>query len=246
MEVGTVETIQEKPKKRKDRSNLTSRSGLGGGGSKNRGGGGGNNGGDNKDNKADKDFNEEIKYPSERFRIGMWFLLLVVLMTFGGLIAAYIVISTNGVLEWQPFEFPKQIWFSTALLIASSITYEIGKRALYAEKQEKSKNWLLATTILGGIFIASQLVLWISLVSQGVYMASNPYAGFFYILTAVHAVHLIGGIIALSYIVLRTWLPTSNEKELEDRQVFSKVVGWYWHFMDGLWLVLIALLGFWK
>lgn len=107
MEVGTIETIEEKPKKRKKGSNLANRSGSGGGSNKNRGGGGGgSNGGDNK---ADNDFQEEIQYPSERFRVGMWFVLLVVLMTFGGLIGAYIVISTNGVLEWQPFDLPAQI-----------------------------------------------------------------------------------------------------------------------------------------
>ena len=77
-------------------------------------------------------------------------------------------------------------------------------------------------------------------------MASNPYAGFFYILTAIHAIHVIGGIIALGYIVLRTWLPTSNEKELSNRKIYSNVIGWYWHFMDGLWLVLVGLLGLWK
>jgi cytochrome c oxidase subunit 3 len=243
MKVGTIETIEEKPKKHKFSSGLRNRSGSGSGDNKNRGGGGDSNGGDNK---PDNDFYAEIEYPSNRFRIGMWFLLLVVLMTFGGLIGAYIVISTNGVLEWKPFDLPKQIWFSTALLVASSITYQVAKKAINSEKQVKAKNWLLATTILGGMFIASQLSLWIVLVSQGVYMASNPYAGFFYIITAVHAIHVIGGIIALSFIVLRTWQPTSNEKELENRKIYASVIGTYWHFMDGLWLVLVGLLGLWK
>lgn len=245
MEVGTVETIEEKPGKRKPGSGLGNRRGAGSGDNKNRGGGGGNNGGGGGD-RADNDYQEKIEYPSNRFRIAMWFLLLVVLMTFGGLIGAYIVISTNGVMEWKPFELPVQVWISTIFLIASSICYEFAKRALNNERQIEAKKGLLATTVLGGMFIASQLILWLSLYSQGVYLASNPYAGFFYILTAIHAIHVIGGIAALGYIVLRTWEPTSVEKELEDRQMFANVIGWYWHFMDGLWLVLIGLLAFWK
>jgi cytochrome c oxidase subunit 3 len=75
---------------------------------------------------------------------------------------------------------------------------------------------------------------------------SNPYAGFFYILTAVHAVHVIGGIAALGYILLRTWRATSSDEELTKRQQISNSVGWYWHFMDGLWIFLFLLLGFWK
>lgn len=246
MEIGTVETFEEKPKKRKLRSNLTDRrSGSSGGGdNKNRGGGGGgSNGGDKK---AENDFYEETEYPSNKFRIGMWFVLLVVLMTFGGLMAAYVVIATNGVLEWQPFDLPKQIWLSTALLLASSITYHFANKAINSKNQEKAKYYLLATTVLGGIFIASQLILWTTLVGRGVYMASNPYAGFFYILTAVHAVHVIGGIAALGYIVLRTWLPTSDQNELKNRQIYSNAIGWYWHFLGGLWIVLLILLGFWK
>ncbi len=244
MEIGTAETIEDQPKSLRKRSNPANRANSGGGDNKNRGGGGGNGG----DNKAKNNFqeDEEIEYPSNRFRIGMWFLLLVVLMTFGGLMAAYIVIATNGVLEWQPFDLPKQVWFSTVLLLASSFTYHIANTSLIADKQEKSKKWLLATTILGGVFIASQLILWVALVNRGVYMASNPYAGFFYILTAIHAIHVIGGIIAFGYIVLRTWEPTSNEKELNNRQVYSNAIGWYWHFMGGLWIVLMLLLGFWK
>ena len=176
----------------------------------------------------------------------MWFLLVVVMMTFGGLIGAYIVISTNGVLEWRPFDLPFQIWVSTALIVASSITYKIAQRAIFQNKQPKAKNWLLVTTILGGTFISSQLLAWFALYNRGVYVASNPYAGFFYILTAVHAVHVLGGIIALGSVVLRTWQPTANAELLEKRQTYAQVVGWYWHFMDALWIVLVLLLGFWK
>jgi len=243
MKVGTLETAVEE-KERKRRASLSS--GLGsGGGNKNRGGGGGNDGGN--DDPRKHDYIEEAEpNSSNKFRIAMWFLLLVVLMTFGGLISAYIVISTNGVMEWQPFALPVQVWVSTGLILASSVTYTIAQKALNAANQQKAKTWFLATTIFGGMFIASQLLAWFELVRRGVYVQSNPYAGFFYILTAVHAVHVIGGIIALGFIVLRTWEKTSSDEELTKRQQVSNAVAWYWHFMDGLWLVLLLLLGFWK
>ena len=243
MKVGTLETAVEE-KERKRRASLCS--GLGsGGGNKNRGGGGGNDGGNDDPRKHDY-IEEADPNSSNKFRIAMWFLLLVVLMTFGGLISAYIVISTNGVMEWQPFALPVQVWVSTVLILASSVTYTIAQKALNAANQQKAKTWFLATTIFGGMFIASQLLAWFELVRRGVYVQSNPYAGFFYILTAVHAVHVIGGIIALGFIVLRTWEKTSSDEELTKRQQVSNAVAWYWHFMDGLWLVLLLLLGFWK
>jgi len=242
MKIGTVETIEEKEKKRKLHSTFSGGSGANGG-KRNRGGGG-NDGGDDKHK---NDFYDETETnPNEKFRVGMWFLLLVVLMTFGGLIGAYIVISTKGEMEWKPFDLPIQVWVSTVLIFASSVTYQISKNALSAENQIKAKNWLLATTVLGGMFISSQILAWFDLVQRGVYMASNPYAGFFYILTAVHALHVFGGILVLGYILLRTWNQTFSREELDKRQAISNSVGLYWHFMDGLWIVLFVLLGFWK
>ncbi|MCY7377224.1 MAG: heme-copper oxidase subunit III [Pyrinomonadaceae bacterium] len=242
MKVGTIETFEEK--KRQRRVGLSSGFGSNGGNQNNGGGGGGNDGGGN--NRNDDYIESAEPYPSNKFRIGMWFLLLAVMMTFGGLIGAYIVISTNGVMEWKPFALPFQVWVSTVLILASSVSYKIAQNALDKENQSKAKNWLVATTVFGGMFIASQLLAWFELVRRGVYMESNPYAGFFYILTAVHAVHVIGGIAALGYVVLRTWQTTDSDDELLIRKQILNTVGWYWHFMDGLWLVLFLLLSFWK
>lgn len=238
MKVGTIETFGEESR----RNQIGINGGIGSnGGNRNNGGGD-----DNNKNRRDDYIEEAENYPSNKFRIGMFFLLLVVLMTFGGLMSAYIVVATNGVLEWRPFDLPAQIWISTFLILASSLTYQIAQSALNKNNQTKAKNFFLATSVFGGVFIASQLVLWLQLVQDGVYMESNPYAGFFYILTAVHAVHVIGGIIALGYIVLRNWQSSANGEELKKRQQISGSIGWYWHFMDALWIVLVLLLGFWK
>lgn len=243
MEVGTTKSLieaEEKPKRRVGFSE-----GLSGGGSGKNGGGGGDNGGDN--NKPNYQDFEDLDQPrSNKARILTVFLLIVVVMTFGGLIGAYVVLATNNALEWQPFSLPPQVWISTVLILASSITYHVSKKALYENEQGKAKKWLLATTALGATFISSQLLAWLALVNRGVYVQSNPYAGFFYLFTAVHAVHVFGGICALGSIVLRTWNKTFDKDELKERQNLANVVGWYWHTMDALWIVLFLLLGFWK
>ncbi|MGI8787502.1 MAG: cytochrome c oxidase subunit 3 [Pyrinomonadaceae bacterium] len=245
MKIGTIETTVEEKEREKKRAGLSGGFGSNGGNKNRGGGGGGNNGGGGGD--RDDDYTKEADpYTSNKFRIAMWFLLLAVMMTFGGLIAAYIVVATNGVLEWKPFALPVQVWISTVLILLSSVAYQIAQSALKNDNQQRAKNWFLTTTVFGGMFIASQILAWFELVRRGVYMASNPYAGFFYVLTAVHAAHVIGGIVALGFILLRTWHKTDSEAELVKRKQISNTVGWYWHFMDALWIVLFLLLGFWK
>ena len=244
MEIGTAEPVieQEPPAKRPTRrrySGTGSNQGNGGNG------GGGGGGDDGKGPNFDDLYTASNENP-DKSRFVAYFLLLVVLMTFGGLIGAYIVISTNGAAEWQPFSLPIQVWISTALIIASSLTYQIAKNALFADNFPRSRKFLVSTTVLGASFIASQLLVWMALVQRGFYMRGNPYAGFFYILTAAHALHVLGGVIALGAILLRVWNDTQHGPELEYRRNLARSVGWYWHFMGVLWLVLFGLLGFWK
>ena len=119
-------------------------------------------------------------------------------------------------------------------------------KLLTRNNQPLAKKWLIATTVFGAAFISSQILAWVTLTSRGFYVQSNPYAGFFYILTAVHAVHVLGGITALGSVLLRSWYPTSDPSAIAKRITIAQVVGWYWHFMGGLWVVLFILLGFWK
>ncbi len=246
MEVGTLETVVETKENRRRRPGLSGTGSGGSGGNKRGGGGGGNNGGDDSPNNS-RDVQETERYKPNKSKILMWFLLVVVIMTFGGLIGAYIVISTNKVLEWQPFVLPVQVWISTLLILLSSFSYEAARRAIEKEDQPKSKKWLMTTTVLGAAFISSQILAWWALVRQGFYVQSNQYAGFFYILTAVHALHVLGGLVALGSIVLRTWNhQTENGESALRLKTMAQVVGWYWHLMGGLWLTLLFLLGFWK
>lgn len=237
MEVGTAEIITdiEEPKKRV--TGLSSGSSFGSGGGNNGGGG---------DSPKDDGPSRAAQFNSQKSRVFTFFLLIAILMMFGGLIAAYVVIHINNVAEWRPFDLPLQIWISTILILISSGTYHFAKTATDHNNQKAAKNWLLATTVIGAVFVSSQIVVWLLLTNRGFYMSGNPYAGFFYILTAVHAVHVLGGVIALGSILLRSWNPTESTEAIKERQTLAQVVGWYWHVMGGLWLVLFLLLGFWR
>jgi cytochrome c oxidase subunit 3 len=240
MNAGTVEPVigDESP-----RRGMRPRLFGGGSGGNGKNGGGGNDGsnGPHFDNFGDTD----TLHP-DKSKIVTWFLLLVVLMTFGGMIGAYIVIATNGAAEWRPFDLPIQVWVSTGLILISSITYHLAQKALFADQFDRSRKLLIVTTGLGAAFISSQILVWLALVNRGFYLRGNPYAGFFYILTAVHAIHVAGGIVALGTILLRTWNETGSSDETTYRRNLARSVGWYWHFMGALWIVLFVLLGFWK
>ena len=243
MKLGTVEPLSGKARpKRRLRSKFVG-GGISGGNGGNGGDGGGGNGGDGP---HFRDLDSAESGSPDKAKILTWFLLLVVLMTFGGMIGAYIVIATNGAAEWRPFALPIQVWISTAIIIVSSATYHLAKNAFFDGEYEKSRKLLIATTGLGAAFISSQILVWLALVNRGLYLRGNPYAGFFYILTAVHAIHVAGGIVALGTILLRTWNGSSSEDEIIYRRNLARSVGWYWHFMGGLWIVLLVLLGFWK
>ncbi len=256
MKVGTIEPSEEEAEEKKPRSSRRTGGGNGsnGGGNKGRKGGGGG-GGDRGDDGGvggssggDPPESEERKAESSalKYRISIWFLVAVAFMTFAGLSAAYIMLAANPQLEWRPFDLPFQLWISTAIIIISSITYEFGKNNLFSRRQIQARNWFLITTALGAIFISSQVIAWLELVARGVYMTGNPYAGFFYILTAAHAAHVVGGMAALGYVVLKSWQPTQSEIELKKRRSAAEMSSVFWHFLGGLWVVLFLLLGFWK
>lgn len=250
MKIGSTEVVAEPPEEKRKRSQLVGTDKPGGG--KGGGNNGGDDGGGDGPEDANKQFREDRPTPEERdetpdkARVIAWFLLLAVLMTFGGLFAAFIVLATNSAFEWQPFELPYPIYLSTGLIIVSSIVYEFGKSELFAGRQISAKKYFVATAALGAIFISSQIMVWLLLVRRGVYFKGNPFAGFFYILTITHVVHVVAGIIALGSVTLRTWIPTANDTVLASRMHLVTAVGWYWHLMGVLWLLIFGLLGYWR
>ena len=163
----------------------------------------------------------------------MWVALASILMLFTALASAYIFLAAGEGL--RPVSLPPLLWLSTALIITSSLTLSRGIRSLKQGDDTRYSRWLSLTVALGLAFLGSQLWVWRQLVAQGVYLAGNPHSTFFYLLTGTHGVHLVGGIMALDYLLLRAWRRSSRSEALRKRQTAADVVALYWHFMDGLW-----------
>ncbi len=188
---------------------------------------------------------DAFRFTPDRYRIGAWVAIGSILMLFVALGSAFIVRSGSGN-DWHPIAMPKVVWLSTALILISSLTMEISRRSLKQQRDAGYGRWLLITVALGLAFLVTQLFAWRQLVRQGAYMASNPYNSFFYLFTAAHGLHLLGGLLALGYLLLRT---TARRDTLEGELRRSGAAGAatiYWHFMDALWVVLFMLLSFWK
>lgn len=181
----------------------------------------------------------------DKYRIGMWVALAGVMMMFTALTSAYIVRGA-GATDWKPIAMPGILWVSTSLIIISSVTFEFARKALRRDDQPAYSRMLLVTVLLGLGFLGTQLLAWRQLVSQGVYLSSNPHSAFFYLLTALHGLHLLGGILALDYLLLHAWRKRAAEQIGARRSAVAGAVAIYWHFMDGLWIYLFLLLFLWR
>jgi cytochrome c oxidase subunit III len=162
--------------------------------------------------------------------------LVAILMFFMALASAFIVLR-RGSGVWVTVHLPVVVWANTAVLLASSFTLEAARRRLSLADLRGFRKFWMFTTVLGFLFVAGQLVAWRQLVAQGVYIASNQASSFFYIFTGAHAVHLLGGVGALVYVSARKF----GERDVS-RSTAAEVASYYWHFMDGLWIFLLALL----
>jgi cytochrome c oxidase subunit 3 len=171
---------------------------------------------------------------------GLMVLLAAVVMFFAALTSAFIV--RRGLSnDWVSTAIPTMLWVNTAVLLASSAVLEMARRALKAGKRESFNRLWITGSALGVLFLAGQYAAWLQLSGQGIYLATNPSSSFFYVLTAAHAVHLIGGVFALLYVsiqALRLRLGPGKRTAID-------VSAMYWHFLDGLWIYLLLLFLVW-
>ena len=175
-------------------------------------------------------------FPVSKYQIAIWILLTTIVMLFAGLTSAYIVL--RGVPAWQNIELPSLLWPNTAILLLSSFTIEFSRRAVRKNRLQTMKSWLAISGVLGLAFIAGQIAAWRQLVNAGVYLPSTLQSSFFYLLTGLHGLHLMGGIVGLSYVLYRalgSGLTAFNHESL-------KLCATYWHVMDALWIYLFLLL----
>ncbi len=168
----------------------------------------------------------------------LWAAMGSMVMMFGSLTSAYIVRQAAG--NWLEFRMPDIFYYSTVVILLSSVTlhgsywaFRNGKEALY-------KLLLPLTVILGTVFIIMQYQGWNTLYSIGVALDGNPGGSFFYVISGIHAAHVIGGVFALTVAMLHAF--TLKYKPTEKRRRRFQLVLHYWHFVDFLWLYLFLFL----
>jgi cytochrome c oxidase subunit III len=201
------------------------------------GGGGGKQlppGGDDSGGEGDK-FRGRRPAP-KRYAIAIVLAMASILVFFVGLVVAFLFLEHLSSV-WIPVQLPRILWVNTFVLLASSITLEFARRSLADSNVTRFQIFWRLTTALGVFFLVGQVIAWRELLLSGVLVSSNQASSFFYIFTAAHGVHLLGGVGALLYVSLRKF-----EGARISRQAASQVASYYWHFMDGLWVLLFALL----
>ena len=171
---------------------------------------------------------------------GIWVGLAAISMTFAALTSALIV-RKGGAVDWQHFTLPSILYLNTLVLLASSITLELGRRRVAAymggprSTAQHPSRWLYVTFSLGLLFVAGQYIAWRQLSAQGLYLATNPSSSFFYVFTAGHALHVLGGLGGLTRVIRKL-----NRVDL--RRSTLDATARYWHFMGVLWVYLLVLL----
>jgi cytochrome c oxidase subunit III len=197
----------------------------------------GKGGGNEPPSGGDEDKGRRPGPPSpRRYYTGIALGIVSIFMFFMALASAYLVQRTTSN-RWVPVHLPAILWLNTMVLLASSLTMEQARKRLALADLSGFRALWMVTTVLGLAFLGGQLAAWRLLVAQGIYVATNQGSSFFYIFTGVHGVHLLGGITALIYVYRRNF-ETANIS----LSTAAEVTSYYWHFMDGLWLFLLALL----
>ena len=177
----------------------------------------------------------------DSYQTVVWVLMIPIVMLFVGLTSSLIV--RKGVSDdWISIEIPRILWLNTLVLLASSVALEGARRTLNRGHEDSFRVWLWVTAALGTLFLLGQIEAWRELVAQGAFLSTNPSSSFFYVLTASHGAHLIGGMVALIYLTIRVFRNQFGPR----RRSALKATTVYWHFMDGLWIYLIALLILWR
>lgn len=184
---------------------------------------------------------QELKYYRNRIhphRFALYAAMASILMMFASLTSAYIVRQAAG--NWQEYLVPQIFYISTLILLVSSLTLHMGYRAFKSGGAGAYRSMILTTLALGMVFIVMQYFGWQQLYATGVPLDGNPSGSFFYVISGVHAAHVLGGIAALGVAAFHAM---TLKFEVTQRRInrFALVVQ-YWHFVDLLWLYLLVFI----
>ena len=140
--------------------------------------------------------------------------------------------------NWQHIRVPPLLWLSTALILSSGWTLEIARLALERRQVGRYLRWVQITVCFGLAFLFSQLLALQELVEQGIYLRGNPHSSLFYVVTGAHGIHLLGGIAALCFLLIR-------RADFGRQRSRTAVSALYWHFLTVLWVGLFLCLLMW-
>ncbi|HYW43387.1 MAG TPA: cytochrome c oxidase subunit 3 [Bryobacteraceae bacterium] len=171
---------------------------------------------------------------------GLFVLLAASTMVFAAFTSAFVV--RRGLSDdWATMPKPPILLVNTVVLLVSSFVLDQSRRALKAGDRAQFNLWWTGATALGIAFLAGQSVAWLQLKNAGIFVATNPSSSFFYVLTAAHAFHLLGGVAALVYVDVQAWRLRLGPA----KRTAIDVTAIFWHFLDGLWLYLMLLFYVW-
>lgn len=180
----------------------------------------------------EKVMSSEQKMHPHKFTL--WIAIGSITMMFAGFTSAYIVKSNQA--GWEAVQVPKIFFLSTALIVASSISIYLAQKAMEAREMAKYRLLITVTALLGVGFVITQFVGFSELWASKITFKDSVAGSFFYIITGVHVLHVLGGIVALIVLFLRAY----NSKTKFYSTAPVQTAGLYWHFVDLLWIYLLV------
>ena len=165
----------------------------------------------------------------------MWIAMGSIVMMFAGLTSAYIVRSNQD--NWLEFSLPGIFWYSTAVILASSVFMHLSVKSFKAREMKKYRLLITVTVLLGILFAVLQFLGFLSVNNSGVQLlgqGSNPSASFLAVIAGLHVLHVLGGVIALLIILFKAYSARSKNYSA----VPVEIAGTYWHFVDAIWIYL--------
>lgn len=159
-----------------------------------------------------------------------------ILMIFAGLSSAYIVKRNQA--NWITYDVPVIFYYSTAVIILSSVALYLSRKAFIDRQMKQYKMWLFFTVVLGFAFVFLQYFGFRELWANGLTLTRNVSFSFFYVIVGVHALHVLGGVVALLVMYLKSY----SRKRKNYNQLYIDLMNIYWHFVDILWIYLLVFL----